>query len=776
MFGLPIKAQHLRINEIMSSNFSAIADDDGEFEDWAELYNGTDSVINLKNYWFSDDGSQPDKWKFPEVLIQPDAFLLIFTSGKDKVNMPYIHTNFRISISGEPIILSDSSGQLIDAFPPVALTTDNSYGRHPDGCTSLVKFMGSSPGESNNLLELLFPFTDFISFSAPQGLYSNPFNLSITNTNPNARIYYTLNGSDPDTNALLYSSPLMIKNNASLPNNLSTIPTTSNYAPHPYHWRSPTGKVFKGNVVKARAFNNGIPTSDVKVATYLVSPDIFTRYSGMPIISIVIDSLALFDYNKGIYVPGKMADDNPNHPNWWGYGNFFGQGMSWERQAHITLFEDNGSQAFSQKIGIRVHGNSSRALPLKTLRLYARNLYGQKTINYRFFPWKNIHEFRRIQLSSSGNDFPYNMCADAISSVITRDFNFEKQDYRPAVVFINGEFWGIHNIRDRLDENYLEYTYNITPDNVDFLYYWGVASLGDAILYNNMTDYIRKNDLSEDVHYDYVANIVDIDNFIDYIIAKQYTAVYDWPGNNVNLWRPRTPEGKFRCIFFDNDQCFSNYSFDAIAHSTMTGGTTWPNPDESTFLLRNLLRNRKFSNLYLQKFEYHLTNSFSEQHMLFIIDSIASALEPVMNEHINRWQYPLTLTNWKINMQKMREFAQLRPCYMKQHLYQHFNITDSSYAATICPFSVDTVPSVGYVISTYPNPAKDVINVELSGYNDTDVRCSLYDMTGRTVYDAITAIQSEGSVAIPVINLSYGLYVLRVEVGGDIKYMKVMME
>ena len=202
-------AQALVINEILSSNEDGIQDEDGDFEDWIELYNGTSSIINLKGYMLSDDLNNPDRWVFPEVLIYPSDHLILFASGKDRTDGSFLHTNFSISKNGEPIILSDTTGYIIDYVPAQYIPSDISYGRYPDGAPDFFFFATPTPGtpnSSNHFEEFLNPPV----FSHSGGCYTSPFQLTLSAPD-SAIVYYTTDGSYPDQqNAVVYENPIPI--------------------------------------------------------------------------------------------------------------------------------------------------------------------------------------------------------------------------------------------------------------------------------------------------------------------------------------------------------------------------------------------------------------------------------------------------------------------------------------------------------------------------------------------------------------------------------------
>ncbi len=532
-----LPAQTLVINEMMASNATTITDEDGDYEDWIELFNGGTTAVNLQGFMISDQPSNPGRWTFPSVVIEPGEFLLIFASGKDRQNGPYLHTNFSISASGEYILLSNPQYTVVDYFPPVSLHADNAYGRLTDGADSLVFFEGSTPGYSNDGQPLFVEYADALMFSHEQGFYVQSFSLTAENTHPGGIIRFTTDGSEPHSGSTPFPDSLLVVNREDDENYFSSIRTNPETTPEFYRWHAPDGNVFKGTVIKARSFVNDTAVSPTYTRTFWVHPEMYQRYNQLPVISIVTDSLSLFDYETGIYVPGLHHDLNPGWGWVWGTGNYHQRGEEWERPANIAFFENDGSLAFQQNVGIRIHGGGSRALPQKSLRVYARNVYGKNTIDYAFFPETGVDSYRRILLRNSGQDFYTTMLTDALTHRLVEHLDLETQTVRPAVVFINGEFWGIHHIRDRIDKYYFEYCCGAHPDAIDYLENAGSVIEGSNQAYSELKSFIAENDLAEEQNYLQVAEQIDVENYIDYTIAKHFIATFDWPGNNKEFWR-----------------------------------------------------------------------------------------------------------------------------------------------------------------------------------------------------------------------------------------------
>ncbi|MBM7560186.1 hypothetical protein JOC61_001998 [Marinitoga litoralis] len=286
-------------------------------------------------------------------------------------------------------------------------------------------------------------------FSQDAGFYNKPFYLKLESNAKDAIIYYTLDGTDPDPNSTstyIYNKPIYISKNTN-PLNIEFIKTSPDWVP-------PQKDVYKGVVVKAKAIWNNIE-SDIVVKSYFIGK----KYS-FPVISLVLDPKLLFDEETGIFVPVIHYEEGDR----WS-GNYYY--LDKELMAHFEFFE-NGEIKYSDYIGFEISGNFSRSLPLKSIKLTAKGKYGKKKIEYPIFDQKNIigdtiKEYDSIVLRNGGNAYNGIIIRDVIGQEISKGMDFEKQAYRPAVLFIDGVYWGIVNIREKQDEEYIESHY-LTDD------------------------------------------------------------------------------------------------------------------------------------------------------------------------------------------------------------------------------------------------------------------------------------------------------------------------
>ncbi len=546
------------------------------------------------------------------------------------------------------------------------------------------------------------------AFSHPAGFYSNGFLLELTAAEPGTSIHYTLDGSEPSLDSPLYISPIPIGSRAGEPNILSDIQNISPY------WEKPDGEVFKATVVRAKVFNDQpLARSATLTQTYFVDKYIHNRYT-LPVFSIVTDRDYLFGYEEGIYVKGLIYDRffSPTIRNLANVqANYYQEGVNWDRPLHIEIFEPNGEQVFSQNGTVHISGHATRVLPRKSLRINARREYDPEGIfEYELFPGTNnridnlpIQQFENFILRNSGNDWNQALLRDALMHTLVSHTTLDTIAYRPVIVFINGEYWGIHDLRQRPDENYLTSAYLVDAAEVGILEYDGLTLKGspdEMDDYLAMLKFIDENDLNDQKNYQYIQTMVDVENFIDYTSSEIYFANADWPHNNVKFWRLKTgqydPEalpgqdGRWRWMLFDTDLGFGlNIKHGSYAHRTLEIASS---TDNQVLILSALLANEDFKVKFINNIADQLNSSFKEERVLDIINQLYNAIRPEMEEQIQRWGIMGgTYEGWEQNVNVLREFARNRPVYLRQHIIEQFSLPGT---ATL---NLQADPKKGYI-------------------------------------------------------------------------------
>ena len=486
-----------------------------------------------------------------------------------------------------------------------------------------------------------------VFFSISGGIYQESIQLELSTLGE--KIYYTTNGKIPSSSSKRYSDTINLD---------------------------------KTTPIRAVAYKNGKP-GKIVTQTYLIG-----REYTMAVISITGNPDDFFSFDRGIYVKGCCADSVPPYKR----ANFW---KGWERRINIEFYEPTGELGFNQRVGVRIFGGFSKGLPMKSLAIISRKKYERKTIKYPIFPNKDIKKYKSFVLRNSGSDFNNTQFRDALLTNLIEPLDVGIQAYRPAVVFINGSYWGIHNVREKINEYYLKSNAGANPDSVDIMKHRNDLLAGNRDHYLKMKRYINKTDFKDTAKIRHLNTLMEIDNFINYNITEVYVGNRD-AGGNIRFWRPQTPEGRWRWILFDTDISFgisgkTSYKRNTLNKMTIKHNEAWPDPAWSTLIIRNLLENDSIKNLYINRFADHLNTLFSAKTVKFKIDSIQNMLKDEMPFHFKKWRSS-NIQRWERNVQKMRDYASNRPYYVRLHLMERFDLSD-----TITVDIQNQDPKAGYV-------------------------------------------------------------------------------
>lgn len=511
------------------------------------------------------------------------------------------------------------------------------------------------------------------TFSQVGGFYKDAFDLVLSTPQPGAAIYYTRDGREPTAGDLRYTGPIPITDRTGDPNVLSLIRTTV----PPYPWTEPRGPLFKATVIRARVILDSGGLSPVATHTYFVDPAGADRYS-LPVIALATDAAHFFDPELGIYVPGL----DPELPN------FNQVGRAWERPVYVEFFEDDGRRVLAQGAGVRIHGGATRYLQVKSLRFYAREEYGAGAFNYPLFPDHPLTHYQTFILRNAGNDWGFAHFRDGLIHRLVEHLPLQVQAFRPVIVFLNGEYWGLLNLRERQDPEYLESYFGIPPDAVDMLELPGVISEGSDATYRALLAYVATQGAAAPKNYAYIQTQMDVQNFIDYNITEIYSSNTDWPHNNVEIWRYQADifgeqpgygfDGRWRWFIKDLDYAFVGRDRTGTAELDMLHWATDDDGNDngawSTLLLRGLMENEGFRHRFVNRFADLLNTAFLTERVLATIDEIAGTLALELPEHIRRHGAPPSMAAWHAEVEILRDFARARPEFLIEHIEDFFGL------------------------------------------------------------------------------------------------------
>ncbi len=479
-----------------------------------------------------------------------------------------------------------------------------------------------------------------VEFSTLGGIYEQSVIIELSSPN-NVPIYYTLDGSTPTSGSKKYTSPITIN---------------------------------KVGVIRAVTYVDG-KKSKVITQSYFCDRD----YS-LPIISVVSDSANFWDYSRGIYVKGCCADSIEPYMG----ANFW---KSWERVCNVEMYLPNGDLCFNQQAGMSLFGGFSRALPQKSLAIIARKKYGDNRFRYPIFKQRPHKKYKSFILRNSGGDFKRTHLRDAFMTQLAKPTGVAIQEYEPAIVYINGKYWGIQNIREKINEYYLAQNYGVDKDNVDILRQNGVRRHGYSKNYKKLLYYLRTHDLSINKNVDELSKFMDIHDFIRYNIAEVYSDNRD-AGGNIRYWRERTDSAKWRWVFYDLDLGLGNNNYTGYKRNTLKKFTSvnaeaWPDPPWSTFIIRKLLENQNLRFKYIVNTCDYLNTVYQPDTALALFNKMVKRIETEMPHHVKKWG--TSITNWRFHLDVVRTFIKERPKYMRQHLKEKFNLGNEITVEIIFP-------------------------------------------------------------------------------------------
>ena len=487
------------------------------------------------------------------------------------------------------------------------------------------------------------------SFSCESGFYDKEFDLTLEINDSSKNIHYTTDGSTPTNKSEIFSESIRIKDRTKDEKVLTFIDGIS---PDQY---TPDGNLPMGTVIRAAAFDKNGVSGPVVTNTYFVGINRSEKYSDAAVISLVTDADNLFDYEKGIYVFGKAFDDwkeqvDISTVNTWEYeGNYSQKGKEWERPVNFELMEPDGSVGFEQQFGARIMGTATRTYIQKSFRLYSRDEYGNKNIDYALIPGvskenddtQELKKYKTFLLRNGGNDCDYTKIRDPFIQKLFSDRDYTTQGSRPAVVFINGEYWGLYSIQEDYSDNYLQYNYDIDKNDVVMIKR-GELEEGlpeDSELYSELVD-LYSADLSDDKNYQKLCDVFDVQSSIDYFCTLLLTAnedcIFNYD-NNWRIWRSRSvtdnpyQDGKWRFMLYDTEFSLGLYKdgMNANDNSIETA--------KACKMFDSLMKNDEYKKQFVLSYMDMLNFNFNPDISVPLLDEIADQYRPLRDDSIKRF-------------------------------------------------------------------------------------------------------------------------------------------
>ncbi|HLO61279.1 MAG TPA: CotH kinase family protein [Bacteroidales bacterium] len=641
-----------------------------------------------------------------------------------------LHTNFKIDAGSESIFLFNKSGALVDSAAHIAMPSDVSRGRMPDGSPSWCFFGYPTPGRANTPAGSGLEPSSAVTLSPSGGKFRTSAVITMSSADPADSVYYTMDGTIPDKSDYLYKGQLTIATD---------------------------------RIIRARTIRTGKLPGPVKSSTYVGS-----RTHDIPFVCLSTNPENLWNENYGIYAFGTAPRGDYPYFN----ANFW---KDWERPVHMELYDVQGVKKVDQDAGMKIFGAWSRAADQKSLALYARKTYGKGSFEYKFFEDKPIDKFESLILRNSGNDNMGLQFHDCFMTGLTRKMDVDRQAFQPAAVYINGQYWGLLNIREKVSNNYIAENHQVNADSVNLLQFGGDVLDGTNEGYQELINYLnQKTTLQNDADYEKARNSIDIDNFIQYELTQIYLNNRDWPGNNIKFWNTNSPGSKWRWILFDTDFGFgiwdvNDYKLNSLDFALEAYGPDWPNPPWATLILRRMVTNLNFRNNFINQFCDRLNLDFSSSRVNSDLDSLQNLYDHEIVYNFGRWWG--NYDEWLGRISNRKTFGQYRPTYCRDFLRTRFslgsglsitvNVSGSDEGVvkinTICPsvypFTGIYFKNLPIQMTAVPRPGYRFVKWE-GTINSTEPSVT-YNMAAAGTFNAVFEEDTEEEKLIVINEINY---------------------
>ncbi len=629
----PVRAQVI-INEVTMSNWTLITDNFGNYRDWVELLNTTGAPVDLGGWYLSDSQNNNTKWQFPAgASIPANGYLIVWCSGDDVSIGNVHHTNFRFNqTQAERAVLTTPGGTIVTNFQfEQRIKENHSWGRTTDGANTWSVFTTPTPGAPNVNPSIYYAAMPV--FSQPGGFYGGPVSVSISSPDTDVQIRYTLDGSTPTAASTLYTGPININ-------------TTT--------------------VLRATAFSTtpGVPPSFTEFFTYFINEE-----HTLPVYSVAGDAdlLNLMNGNAGL------------------------------RPICTAEYYGEDGQLRDKTVGdANKHGNDSWAYGQRGIDFISRDQFGYNDgFHYPIFRTKTRDQYQRVMFKAAANDnYPFSGGAHVRDAFVMAhsqvyDLYVDERSHEPCVLYINGQYWGVYDIREKVDDpDFTEYYYDQGRNDLYFLKTWGGTweeyGQGQAMAnWNALRNYIETNDMGDEAAWEYVKSQYNWKSLIDYILINSYIVSKDWLNWNTAWWRGMNPVGdanRWRYVLWDMDASFGHYVNytgipDTSPNADPCNAENLPNPGGQghTVLATKLMDEQpQFKNWYVNRYIDLGNTAYSCDQWLPFLDSLIALIEPEMPRQIQRWGG--TMAGWQANVLTLRNFIEDRCIAIEEGLIDCYDL------------------------------------------------------------------------------------------------------
>jgi len=426
-------------------------------------------------------------------------------------------------------------------------------------------------------------------------------------------------------------------------------------------WRHPKGEfpVLKAIMVKWQDQRNHTETKP-KAVTY------FNQDLGpYPVVSIQLPQSDFLSYENGIMVYGEQGTQDKGFQKDWWYrsANFASRGYEWGREVAFQYFENNELKAES-KCEMRISGNATRYFPQKSLKFFPLAENGKRSkLAYPFWADQGNKKSSSFLLRNSGNDNSKTMFADLFMQNLVKNCNVLTQAGKPVSVFVNGNYWGVYNLRERVDRYYVAKKEGVKDKDVTLLYceVYGdrtrlkSGSKKDKAAFDALIAELPEGDLSDE-QYAALKKEISFKSFIDYILIETFFANQDWLHNNVTWYKAGDKKWKWLVNDLDYSLAYPGETnlnanlFDRLGKSQAI----------TAQLFNVLMTHKKFKQKFKERAHELLSETFSYQRIEAVYNPIKEHYSQGIDTQIRRWRFITSKAQWEKDCEKNVTFLRNR--------------------------------------------------------------------------------------------------------------------
>ena len=594
----------------------ACAYDGAGNNDWIELYNATDSQVSLEG-WRLEKGRDGEKAIALSGTLAPGGYAVFETTSHPERQRGGVGS-FGLSLGGQTLYLFDETGALRDEYATGVLEPGISSGRlEGNGNIARVFFKQPTKGGRNSA-QYALGYAKAPVFSETRLYQTSAFRLTLT-SGEGATIRYTTNGCEPTASSTVYTGPIEITRNT---------------------------------VVRAFAQADGLLDSEIVTYTFL-----FEEPHQLPVVSLSFDPK-----DKDALWSGRSKDSSSKK----------------QRKGYFSYYE-GGKLSTEFPADFKTKGAGTLGYAQASLSIHLRGKYGMSSVTYPFFKEYGWQSYSSLCIRNSGQDINQARIRDSYAARLCFGLNIDVVATRPVVVYINGQYYGLYDLNEDQNDDYLESRYAIDKDDVEIIRFNTVVVKGSNSDWKRVIEYAKNRDLSKDAAYEEFTKWVDPDYFIDYLVCSTYLCNSDMA--NQKYWHTKDGTVRWRAIFYDFDYAMGYNSGSVkrniIGNFFSKDGTATATSRVYTHIAAALVKNPGWRQRFIERYVELTVTTFAPERATRILNELKEEMAPEMKRHIARWKNPGSYDKWVANVNAVQHWMEQRPKYALDNLRSYFKLSQS---------------------------------------------------------------------------------------------------